>query len=488
MALRGVLAAALAAVAPVAALRRPAFARHLRLPLRPKPAPLTPVRALGDMVPFDDNPAVAAQQTQCDVVNPSQCSKEEDMPKWLQKLAKAQESGLGSAALLAATALSLSLANSAPTSAAWLNFWSSPMGPAIGGHALSPRGWVNEGLMTLFFFVVGLEIKQELRLGSLSSPKKALLPCIAALGGMAVPMLVYLGVQMLPAMAGGSLTAVTVPMATDIAFAMAIFGFFRTRMPPSASVFLLTLATVDDLGAIFVLATCFASNIAPKFLASAAGVTAGLGSYGRTKATDLRIFATGTAALWWCLLRAGVGADIAGVIAALCISTRAVVGNEPLTEKLITWLSPIATFLVMPAFALANTAVPLSGILNAGTGAVAQTVAPAMGILFGLLVGKPLGIFGATWLATRLGMAEMPVGMTKRHLGVVSVLGAIGFTMCLLLTEVAMPTALQPLPKLAVLTASAAASVAGAVAMWRMPKRTEAAVPATEAVPAPATA
>ncbi len=172
---------------------------------------------------------------ECDMARPTRCAEGWEMPAWLMRLGEMQEAGLGSVALLLATALSLGLANSARLSAAWLRFWATPVGPAVAGHALSPRGWINEGLMAIFFFVVGLEIKLELRQGSLSSLKKALLPCIAAVGGMITPMVVYLASVAL--MGGGSLAALTVPMATDIAFAMAIFGFFRSRMPASSCVF-----------------------------------------------------------------------------------------------------------------------------------------------------------------------------------------------------------------------------------------------------------
>ena len=422
---------------------------------------------------------LSALDEECDISQPSLCASS-NVPLWVDRMNELQERGLGSIFLLAATALSLTLANTAKTSARWLSFWSSPFGPAIGGHALSPQGWVNEGLMALFFFVVGLEIKLELRRGSLSSVRKAVLPCIAAVGGMIVPMLVYLATTTF--MGGGSLAALTVPMATDIAFAMAIFGFFRSRMPVSSSTFLLTLATVDDLGAIIVLATCFAQNITPSFLGGALLITAGLGQLGRRKSRNLKAYSAGGAALWWCLLRAGVSADVAGVLVAMCISTNAVVGDELssvdgpeddeenpflpppelLNERLITLLSPVATFFIMPAFALANTAVPLSGAIFVGLGGTA--LAPAAGVGMGLLLGKPLGIFGSTWLATKAG-AQLPPMMSKRHLGVVSILGAIGFTMCLLLTDVAMPVALQPIPKLAILLSSAIASLVGASAM-----------------------
>lgn len=247
-------------------------------------------------------------------------------------------------------------------------------------------------------------------------------------------------------------------------------GLFRKRMPPSASAFLLTLATVDDLGAarwrragratsrdsqdtirpllpgaILVLATCFASNVSLPFLAAAAAVTAGLAAFGRTGSSDLKAFAAGGAALWYCLLRAGINADIAGelvrrvglangvspptssgvragVLAAFCISTRAQHTapsgvSEALTHRAVVRLSPLSTFGIMPLFALANTAVPLGApATGAAAAALAQaSLAPAAGIGAGLLLGKPLGIFGASLLASRFGVASLPAGMSKRH-------------------------------------------------------------------------
>ena len=240
---------------------------------------------------------------------------------------------------------------------------------------------------------------------------------------------------------------------------------------------------VDDLGAILVLATCFAHNVAPAFLAAAAAITASLAWLNRRCTNDVRLYSAGGLALWWCLLRAGVSSDIAGVLTALCLSTRAVVRlddgtSERLSERLITRLSPLSTFFIMPVFALANTAVPLGGLF-AGAIAVAASLGPAAGIGLGLLLGKPLGIFGATWLACRLGVAQMPAGMKNVHLAVVSMLGAIGFTMCLLLTEVSMPPLLQPIPKLAVLISSLVASVVAAGAMARMSPVEAAAAAAT---------
>jgi NhaA family Na+:H+ antiporter len=326
-------------------------------------------------------------------------------------------------------------------------------------------------------------MKIEMRVGSLASLRKAALPCIAAVGGMVTPMAVYLLVQRL--CGGGSLSALTVPMATDIAFAMAVFGLFRKRMPPAASAFLLTLATVDDLGAILVLATCFASHVSLPFLGGAAAITAALAVYGRTLASDLRAFAAGGAALWYCLLRSGINADIAGVLAAFCISTRAQYVNrdgrrEDVTHRAVLRLSPLSTFFIMPLFALANTAIPLGAIPAAGASAAAAakaaaaaSVAPALGIGAGLLLGKPLGIFTFSLLAAKLNLASLPAGMSKLHLAIVGVLGGIGFTMCLLLTEVAMPAAQRTLPKMVILLSSLLASLVAAAAMRALPLLSE---------------
>ena len=339
------------------------------------------------------------------------------LPHWLEEAFEVVEQGtVPGAMLILATVISLTLANLGPTSAKWLALWATPIGPHIGHHALTVQAWINEGLMAIFFFVVGLEIKQEFRLGSLASVRKAVLPCLAALGGMVTPMGIYLLVQR--ALPLGSLAALTVPMATDIAFAMGILGFFRKRMPLSASAFLLTLATVDDLGAILVLATCFASNVALPFLAGAGAIFALLGVIGRRGSTDLKIFGAGGFGLWYCLLRSGVNADVAGVLAAMCISTKAMVQPstgrpERLTERAIRRIAPFTALGVMPLFALANTAVKLGGPAAATAAAASAAAAgaaasrtPALGIAAGLLIGKPLGIFGFTWLADKLGFAK----------------------------------------------------------------------------------
>lgn len=316
-------------------------------------------------------------------------------------------------------------------------------------------------MMALFFFSVGLEIKKEMVEGSLASPSKAALPCIAACGGMVVPMMVYMATNlMLP---GGSAVGATVPMATDIAFAMGVFGFFRRRMPEAASAFLLALATVDDLGAIAVIAICFAGHIAPRFLLAATGVFIATVLLGQMRRESTKAFIFPSLALWYCLLRGGISADIAGVLVAFCIPMRSSKGTPVLDRLTHNW-AMLSAVLILPLFALANCAVPLQVKVAAGT-----PVAVSMGILLGLLVGKPVGIFGSSYLAIKSGLAPMPPNASNRHLAIMGVLGGIGFTMCLFLIENSMHGAMAQMSKLAVFAASAASAGLGAFFMSRQP-------------------
>jgi len=398
----------------------------------------------------------------------------------LSPLHKALEEGLGSIVLLAATALSIVLANTA-LSSSWIGLWDTPLGPALGGHRLTLQGWVNEALMALFFFAVGLEIKRECMFGHLASIRQSILPCAAALGGMLVPIAIYVALN---AGSGGAMSGWAIPMATDIAFAMGIFGFFNSRMPRSASAFLLTLATVDDLGAILVIAVFFATKINAPFLAAAAGVSAALFAIHRLpwKQLHLAMYGAGGVALWYCLLLGGVNADVAGVVTALAIpaaskaphTSKAVAlehGHSPsLMDHLIYKMVPWTALFIMPMFALANTAVRID--LSMLGGLVSQPV--SLGIIAGLLLGKPLGITAFSVLAVKSGIATMPRGMTTKHLLVLGLLGGIGFTMCLFLIALAMapmPEAMS-VAKLAVISASGIAALVASAAMRTFPLQT----------------
>lgn len=417
------------------------------------------------------------EDDECDIANPTAC--ETDSFSLTTKLNELQEAGFGSVALLGATAVSLLLANTQATSAFWSRAWATPLGPSVAGHALSARAWCNEGLMAVFFFLIGLEIKQELRKGALTSIKAAALPCIAAVGGMVTPMAVYALAQgFLPA-AARSMSGLAVPMATDIAFAMAIFGIFRRKMPASASAFLLTLATVDDLGAIAVIAVCFAKGIVPAYLGAAIALCGLMTVACKKNVTNLVVHGAMGVALWFALLKGGVNADIAGVISALAIPAgapapegshaHAMEAGEPVTllDDLIHTLHPISSILIMPLFALANCAVPVNAEAMGGI----MTTPVGTGIMFGLLLGKPIGIAGLCWLSTKVGMCSFPAGMNFKHLVTVGVLAGIGFTMSLFLIEqalVGMPVA-SATAKLAILCSSGIAATVGGVAMSRFP-------------------
>jgi len=388
-------------------------------------------------------------------------------PDVLDSLNNKLDNGLGSALLLGAAGSSMSLANWPNTASSWIGFWRKAVGPSIGGgHSLSIQGWVNEGLMSLFFFYVGLEIKKELAEGSLASPKQALLPCIAAVGGMVVPMAIYALVNR--ALPGGSMAGMTIPMATDIAFAMGVFGLFRRRMPPAAEPFLLTLATVDDIGAIVVIAVCFAGQLVPRYLFGAAmalGFALALGQRGIRRSS--RGLAAPALALWYCLLRGGLNADMAGFLAALCVPMRSPDGSQVVRRLIRRW-SPVCGLVILPLFALVNCAVPLAG----SRGSMAVSAWPvAAGVGLGLLLGKPLGIWGFSRMAVLSGVSALPPGMDWRHLGVVGLLGSMGFTMCLFLIENTLTSRTAELTKAVMLLASILGAVLSAASMRAFPLR-----------------
>ncbi|GAB5364082.1 hypothetical protein AAMO2058_000938800 [Amorphochlora amoebiformis] len=405
----------------------------------------------------------------------------------LHALNKIVDAGLGTVLLMAATAISLFLANNPSTAGGWTMFWEQHVGPMIGEHQLTRKAWINEGLMSLFFFHVGLEIKKELVVGSLSCIRTALLPCFAALGGMIIPMMFYIIPNLFP---GGILSGWSVPMATDIAFAMGVYSVFKSRMPASVSPFLLTLATVDDLGAIVVIALAFSKGIQLPFLLLAGGITAILTAMSRRVSTRMYNYAVCGVLLWYFLLRSGVNADVAGVITALAVpATRgykqmkqerprkqrdyAIVADANLVESMAHKINPLSSLVIMPLFALANTAVPIVGAAAATTAASATTTKATLagfGVAMGLLLGKPIGIVGMTLAAIRARLGSLPIGMTMKHLSMVGMLGSIGFTMSIFLAEAALSGAAAHSAKVGIFIASLAASISASVYMSTFPK------------------
>eukprot|EP00793_Prasinoderma_coloniale_P001025 PRCOL_00006016-RA len=377
------------------------------------------------------------------------------------------------------------LANVPATSEFWTGLWDMHVGPAMGAHALTLRDWVNEGLMCLFFFVVGLEIKRECVFGSLSSLKKAALPCIAAVGGMVVPMGFYAAIN---AGVNGVMQGWAIPMATDIAFAMGIFGFFRNRMPAAVSAFLLTLATVDDLGAILVIAVFFAGSLKAAYLAGALALSGALFATDRMALDTARSVNVGKylilmLGLWYCLLLGGINADVAGVVAAVAMPAVAPAPQgstappehpgEPvrIIDHLVHNWSPWTTLVIMPLFALANTAVPLDASLISGL--ISQPV--ALGIAAGLVLGKPIGITLFSLAGIKANVAAWPEKMNVKHLVTVGLLGGIGFTMSLFLITLSLAgmDSAARLAKLSIIVSSTVAALAGAAIMSTFPVNEE---------------
>lgn len=389
---------------------------------------------------------------------------------------EALDKGLGSVVLLLATFASLALANStASVSGAFIGFWEHfHFGPASLGLHLSAHEWINEGLMALFFFNVGLEIKREFVFGSLSNVRAALLPCFGALGGMLAPMAVYLALQAAP---GGVAAGWAVPMATDIAFAMGVYSFFKTRMPPAVATFLLTLATVDDLGAIAVIAVFFAKGLVPSYLVASAAICGALFVACKRKIANVGVYGALGVALWFAMLKGGVNADIAGVVAALAVPASAPApegshahgmkpGVEPtLLDDLVYKLHPCSSLLIMPLFALANCAVAV----DAAAAATVTTTPVGLGVALGLILGKPLGVVALCYAVIKLNVCSFPAGMNGKHLAVVGVLAGIGFTMSLFLIEQSLSGPSAITAKLAILASSGFAAAAGGFLMTRFP-------------------
>jgi Na+:H+ antiporter, NhaA family len=343
----------------------------------------------------------------------------------------------GGVILLAAAILALILDNS-PLEWLYDRLLETPVSLRVGRLGIEKPLllWINDGLMALFFLLVGLELKRELLVGDLSTWRRAVLPLIAALGGLAVPALIYVGVN-----AGNpaGLRGWAIPAATDIAFAVGVLALLGPRVPASLKVFLLALAIIDDLGAIIIIALFYTQDLAP--LALVLALLGGVTLWGLNRA-DVRSFAPYVLVavfMWVCVLKSGVHATLAGVALALAIPLRSsdksssVVASSMLA-RLEHGLQPWVKFLIAPLFAFANAGVSLAGL------SLSTALAPVpLGIAAGLFLGKQIGIFTSTWLAVRLGLAELPTGASWRQVYGTAALGGIGFTMSLFIGSLAFP-------------------------------------------------
>ena len=282
--------------------------------------------------------------------------------------------------------------------------------------------WVNDLWMAVFFFLVGLEIKREMLEGELASLKQSTLPAGAALGGMLVPALIYAAINRGDAVA---LRGWAIPTATDIAFALGILMLLGSRVPASLKVFLTAVAIIDDLGAIVVIAVFYTANLSATMLAAAGAGIAVLFALNRARVTRLAPYVLVGLVVWFCVLKSGVHATLAGVVTALAVPMRRADGGSPV-EDTEHALHPWVAFLVLPVFAFVNAGVSLAGV-TAST--LAQSV--PLGIVAGLVAGKAIGVFGASWLIVRLAGASFPAGASMRQFFAVCLLCGVGFTMSL---------------------------------------------------------
>jgi NhaA family Na+:H+ antiporter len=369
------------------------------------------------------------------------------------------EEASGGIVLLVAAVVALLWANS-PWGSSYRWVWHTDV---LGHEDL--RHWVNDALMAVFFLVVGLEIKRELVHGKLRDPRVAATPAIAAAGGMAVPALLYLLVN-----AGGrGSSGWAIPMATDIAFAVGVVTVLGPRVPASLKLFLLTLAIVDDIGAIVVIGVFYASHLEPVFLAATIAIAAVVGLVNRAGVRRLPPYLVLGVLLWLATYASGVHATIAGVALGLLIpAARSEPAARSPGDRLGDALHPWSTFLVVPVFALANAGVVIRADAFDAPGALAVSA----GVVLGLVVGKTLGIAGATWLAARTGVGRLPEGASwPMMLGIAAVAG-VGFTVSLFIAELSFDVAaLSDAATLGVLAGSTVAAVVGGTGLLRACRR-----------------
>jgi NhaA family Na+:H+ antiporter len=351
--------------------------------------------------------------------------------------------------LILCTLLSLSIANST-LGPAYVDFWH------INLAGLSIEHWINDALMAVFFLFIGLELERELYNGELSSIKNALLPIFAAIGGIAVPASIHFALNSgTPTQAGTG-----IPMATDIAFALGVLALLGSRIPVSLKVFLTALAVMDDLGAIIVIAVFYTAKFSLGYLLGALAVFAALVVVNRVfRVMSLTPYLIGGALMWFLMLKSGVHATIAGVLLAFAIPFSARADDEKSPSHRLEHLlhKPVA-FVILPIFALANTGIVI------GSGWQQELLsANSLGIASGLVLGKPLGIILLSFLAVAIGVCRLPDELQWRHIFGVGILGGIGFTMSIFITNLAFAGNAEVInaSKMAILLASVAAGTAG---------------------------
>ena len=332
--------------------------------------------------------------------------------------------------LIAAAALAL-IINNSPLSHYYTAFLDVPVAVQIGALQIAKPSllWINDGLMALFFLLIGLEVKRELLDGQLSRPSQVILPGAAAIGGMVVPALIYWYINKdFPDAHGGW----AIPMATDIAFALGVLALLGKRVPVSLKLFLMTLAIIDDLGAIIVIAVFYSSELSGVSLMLAAACLVVLIAMNRMGVIKIAPYMIVGLILWVCVLKSGVHATLAGVTLAFCIPLRTRNSEPSPLMGIEHALHPWVAYGILPLFAFANAGVSLTGVnLHSFTHHV------PIGIAAGLLIGKTVGVFGLTWIVIKTGLAALPTGANWGQLFGVAILCGIGFTMSLFVGSLA---------------------------------------------------
>lgn len=364
----------------------------------------------------------------------------------------------GGMLLVAATVLALLWANGA-WAGAYFALLDLPLAVSWGGQSfgMSLLHWMNDGLMVLFFYVVGLELKRELAEGELADRRRAALPAFAALGGMICPALIYTAFTWGDPIA---LRGWAIPAATDIAFALGVMSLLGSRVPSGLKIFLVSLAIMDDLGAILIIALFYSHGITPLALGAAALCVASMAYLNRRGVAQTWPYILLSVALWLAVLLSGIHATIAGVLAAFCLPLRAKNrhGESP-AKAMETRLHPWVAFAILPAFALLNAGVPLDGLHWADLNHPVL-----VGIMLALLIGKQVGVFGFAWLAVKTGLGKLPERTGWQQIHAAAVLCGIGFTMSLFIAGLAFGPSdpqLASMSRLGILLGSSLSAVLG---------------------------
>lgn len=350
--------------------------------------------------------------------------------------------------LIVCTVISLLITNSV-LGANYLHFWHLPLG------GLTIELWVNDALMAIFFLLIGLELEREMKVGELSEIKNALLPIFAAIGGIAVPALIHFIFNHGTATQPG----IGIPMATDIAFALGVLALLGSRVPASLKVFLTALAVIDDLGAIIVIAVFYTAKLSTLYLFGAMVVFGILILLKKTGVMSLVPYLIGGVLLWFLMLKSGVHATIAGVLLAFTIPFSAKEDDEDSPSyKLEHFLHKPVAFIILPIFALCNT-----GIIIGADAFQSLTTVNSTGIIAGLLFGKPIGITLLCFIVVSLGICRLPLDLNWKHVFGAGLLGGIGFTMSIFITNLAFVGEANIInaSKMAILLASLAAGTIG---------------------------